>query len=275
MPDFLQRMADSSAARAARARASRSEGLLLARVAALSPPAALRPGGGGFDVIAEFKRRSPSTRAPLARGRAEVLARRYEEAGAAAVSVLTEPDAFGGGLEDLEAVARAVSIPVLRKDFLVDPYQVLEARGASASAVLLIVRILPGELLGEMLAAARDCGLAVLLESFDEADLARAARCAEDGRMHAPLLLGVNARDLSTLAVDRGRLARLRSAFPVEAIPVAESGIESVSDVCEVARLCYRMALVGSALVRAQDPAGLCAGFLAAGREEVSRCASS
>ena len=265
---FLARMADASAGRVRRARAAGSEAMLLAACRDMPAPAPLRP--GDFELIAEVKRHSPAEGA--LGGDTDVAGRAtgYAAAGAAAVSVLTEPARFGGSLEDLATAAgalRGAGIPAMRKDFLVDPWQVLEARAAGAGGVLLIVAMLDDGVLREMLAAAREHALFVLLEAFDEADLERAAPLAR-GAQDAPVLVGVNSRDLRTLAVDPERLARLAPELPAGEPAVAESGLHTPDDAAAVAALGYRLALVGTALMRAEDPGALAGAMLAAGREQ-------
>jgi indole-3-glycerol phosphate synthase len=153
----------------------------------------------------------------------------------------------------------------MKKDFLVDPLQVLEARAAGAAGVLLVLRLLDRSLLDEMLAEARRCGLFVLLEAFDEEDLARAAELVERARGER-LLVGVNARDLATLGVDRAKHLALAPRLP-RAVPcVAESGLGSAAELRAVAAAGYRAALVGSALMRAADPETSARALLAAGR---------
>ena len=274
MADFLERMARASAARAAQAFGRLPEGQLLARALSAPPPKPLRLEGSGFDLIAEFKRRAPSA-GTLSDGvrpmKAAEAARRYVEGGAAAVSVLTEPEEFSGSLEDLAAAAGAVAAPVMRKDFLVDPRQVLEARAHGASGVLLILRLLDQEHLEEMLAAARAASLFVLLEAFDEADLARISEAGVRTDSGGPaLLVGLNCRDLATLRTEPERLVRLRGAFPHGPPGIAESGLETEEDARRVARLGYRAALVGSALMRAVDPAARVSAMLRAGRREAA-----
>ena len=203
----------------------------------------------GLSVVAEVKRRSPS-RGILAAGLDAVdQALIYEAAGARAVSVLTEPRYFDGSLEDLVAVRDAVSIPVLRKDFLIEPAQVWEARAAGADAILLIVAALESDRLTEMIDAASDAGLDALVEvhNAEEASIARAAGAA---------FVGVNNRNLATfvtdLAVAEG-LAPLVQADDV--VSVAESGIHSSEDARRMSEAGYDAILVGEALVVADDPA--------------------
>ena len=270
---FLETMARSSRDRASEARAKLPERELRSRVAGLPPPRGLERSEKGFDLIAEVKRRAPSAGRMEAGDsgrteRAAARARTYAEAGAAAVSVLTEPERFDGSLEDLEAVAAAVDVPVMRKDFLVDPYQVLEARVAGAAGVLLIARMLPDAALEDMTATALETGLFVLAEAFDRRDLDRIGEVAE--KLPAAglerFLVGLNARDLTTLAVDRDRFRALAGSFPDGPVRVAESGIESADHAAAAARQGYGMALVGSALMRSPDPGALARRMLAAGR---------
>lgn len=264
--NFLARMAAGSAARVP---APAAEGALLAACRAMPPAPPLRL--AGFDLVAEIKRRSPAEGALQADADVAARAAAYAAAGAAAVSVLTEPTRFGGSLDDLAAAGRVLAplgVPAMRKDFLVDPRQLLEARAAGAGGVLLIVAMLGDAALGEMLAVAREQGLFVLLEAFDEPDLERAAGLAAGGAdPAAPVLVGVNSRDLRTLAVDPERLARLAPHLPAGIAAVAESGLQTPADAAAAAALGYRLALVGTALMRAADPARLAADMLAAGRQ--------
>jgi indole-3-glycerol phosphate synthase len=155
----------------------------------------------------------------------------------------------------------------MRKDFLVDPYQVLEARAAGAAGVLLIVRMVPLATLVSMLDAAAELGLFVLLEAFDGADVAVAAGLARERRGHdEQVLMGLNSRDLQSLAIDFARFAQLRAALPPEWPAVAESGVVTVEDAATVARLGYRLALVGTTLMQHDDPAQAVRDLLAAGR---------
>ena len=282
MADLLSRMASLSASRVAEARRREGEAALLRRAhaAPAAPPLVLHP--DGFDLFAEIKRRAPSAgRLGAARDEnADVAVRRaraYSAAGAAVISVLTEPVAFGGGLDDLEAAARAASVPVLRKDFLVDPYQVAEARAAGAGGVLLIVRLLEGTRLSEMIDAAASLGLFVLLEAFDESDLERAGEASGPAaRAGACLLAGVNARDLVTLEVDASRLRRLSRRCPAGLPRVAESGLAGPDDLRRAAAWGYDAALVGRALMTSPEPEVLARGMIAAGRQAArSRCASA
>lgn len=269
---FLEQMAKASRERARALAARMSPATLERRALAAAPPPALTLSRLGFDLLAEVKFASPSNgRLATASGTGAAVERAglYASAGAAAISVLTEPTRFAGDLAHLQAAARTVRVPVLRKDFLVDPLQVLEARAAGAGGVLLILRLLDDETLASLLDTARSCGLFTLLEAFDARDLERAGRVLEDrpqAARNAPILVGVNARDLETLAVDRERLLALAPSLPQGAVCVAESGIESVADTRAVAAAGYRLALVGSALMRAREPASAARELLSAGR---------
>jgi indole-3-glycerol phosphate synthase len=260
-------MAAASRERTRRARAMRAEAALLAEARALPAPPALVL--ERFDVIAELKLRSPAAGGLADAGfdRHEQL-RRYARAGAAAISVLTEPDEFKGDLAHLAEAAELLTplgCPVMRKDFLTDAYQVLEARAAGASGVLVIVTMLDDATLGELVACARELGLFVLLEAFDAADLERIARLAEAGAT-APLLAGVNCRDLRDLSVRFERFAELAPHLPRALPAVAESGIATPADARTVAAAGYALALVGSSLMRAADPAAALGALLEAGR---------
>jgi indole-3-glycerol phosphate synthase len=192
----------------------------------------------------------------------------YARAGAAAVSVLTEPDEFRGSLEHLSEAAeqlRGSACPVMRKDFVTDSYQVIEARAAGAGGLLLIVALLDDTELDALLACANELGLFVLLEAFTGDDLDRiGGRILDSAR--APVLAGVNCRNLRDLSVDFGRFAELAPRVPAHLPCVAESGIESAADARSVAELGYGLVLVGAALMRRPDPAAALAELLAAGR---------
>jgi indole-3-glycerol phosphate synthase len=267
--DFLQEMIESSLARAHSAREKRAVNGLEARVRSAPPPMPIRFSDQGFDVIAEAKLASPLegklVDGPAGVGRVLALADEYVANGAAAISVLTEPDWFSGDLTHLEAVAGVVSLPVMRKDFLVDPVQIDEARAAGASGVLLIARMGSGGLLEEMTDQALDLGMFVLVELFDRSDLDMAVRVFD-----REVLVGVNCRDLSTLEVDGSRFASLAPQLPDYLASVAESGMTAADEVAAVAGLGYSLALVGSSLVSRDDPGAALASFIAAGRSQLS-----
>jgi indole-3-glycerol phosphate synthase len=213
----------------------------------------------GVQIIAEIKRASPS-RGDIAPDLvAPVQARAYVDGGAAAVSVLTEPDRFGGSLGDLADVA-ALGVPALRKDFVVDAYQVWEARAAGASAVLLIVAALDEATLRSLLAEARTAGLDVLTEvhAEGEVDVATGAGAT---------IVGVNARDLRTFELDRDGFARLRPRLPDGVLAVSESGVRDAEDVRRATAEGADAVLVGESLVRASDPAAAVRDLVAAGAE--------
>ena len=222
--------------RAAAERRPRANGLL----EALRAP-------GRLNVIAECKRRSPSKGILRAEYVPAATAQAYERAGAAAVSVLTEPTFFDGSLTDLARVTRAVSVPVLRKDFVVDQYQLVEARAAGASAVLLIVAALDDRSLARLLRAATSLGLASLVEVHEREELDRAVEAGAR-------IVGVNARNLRTLQVSADIVLALGSAIPDDVIAVAESGIRSGADVRALRETGYDAFLVGERLMTAEDP---------------------
>jgi indole-3-glycerol phosphate synthase len=267
---FLDDMAEGSRERVRAAKRARSEAALEREARESPAPPALRLDPSGFDLIAELKLRSPA--AGRLGGADESVATRvtaYARAGTAAVSVLTEPSRFDGTLEDLASAARALAplgVPAMRKDFLVDPYQVLEARAAGAGGVLAIVRMLSRGELDALLDCARSLGLFVLLEAFDARDLELVRELIGSHTGCNPLLAGVNCRDLGTLEVAPGRLLELSPLLPADAPCVAESGVASSADVREIAAAGYRLALIGSALMRGADPGTLARTLLAAGR---------
>lgn len=226
---------------------------------ALDPlPALAAPGSS---VIAEVKRRSPSKGHLADIPDPVVLASAYAAGGAAAISVLTEERRFGGSLADLAAVRAAVDVPLLRKDFTVTDYQVVEARAWGADLVLLIVAALDDDTLRRLHDLARELGMAVLVEVHDEAETERAVA------LGAPLV-GVNARNLKTLAVDADVFGRLAPLVPSDRVLVAESGVGGVADVERYVAEGARAVLVGETLVKDGDPTAAVramSGLLAAG----------
>jgi len=271
---FLPRMARQSRARVTQARARESEGALLAR--AMDTAAAPILKLSGFDLIAELKLRSPAEGVLAAEQfEPDTQLEAYVAGGAAAVSVLTEPDEFKGSLNHLEAAAAFMGchgIPVMRKDFVTDPYQVLEARAAGAGGILIIITMVTDEELEALLQCARECGLFVLLEAFDADDLARMAQldAVKTPTPAASLLSGVNSRDLRTLEVDYARFESLAQQLPRGLPAIAESGIHSAEQIREIAALGYSGALVGSALMQSLDPAQAVSQLLAAGRDKLT-----
>jgi len=233
-------------------RAAASRSALEARAARLPGPrnlaSALTPHARGrVRLLAELKRASPVA-GVLARGFDPIpLAPRYVSAGAAGLSILTDPH-FQGSLADLEAVRAAVDCPVLQKDFVVDEYQVWEARATGADALLLIVAILEPALLADLFQAAKGLGLGVLVEVHDEAELEAAADLGAG-------LIGINNRDLQTFGTDLATTERLAPRTPAGARIVSESGIATRADVARVAAAGAHAILVGEALSRSGDPA--------------------
>jgi indole-3-glycerol phosphate synthase len=209
----------------------------------------------GIGAIAEFKRRSPSAGELRPGADAQAIAQAYERAGASAMSVLTEEANFDGSLDDLRAARAACALPILRKDFIVAPYQLYEARAAGADAVLLIVAALKDAELAELHERARALGLDALVEVHDAEELARAA--AVGAR-----IVGVNNRDLRDLSVDVQRTEQLLERMPAGALVVSESGIATREQVAELERQGVDAVLVGETLMRAQDPGEALAGLL-------------
>jgi indole-3-glycerol phosphate synthase len=201
----------------------------------------------GISLIAEMKRASPS-RGPIRpeASVAEVVAA-YQAGGARAVSVLTEPAHFGGSLDDLVEARGACDLPLLRKDFVVDAYQVLEARAAGADAVLLIVAALGGERLAELMAAAADLGMDSVVEVHDEDEVEVAVEAGAE-------VIGINNRDLHSLEVDLATTFRLLADVPAGTVVVAESGIHERGHVEDLEDAGIDAILVGEALMRADDP---------------------
>jgi indole-3-glycerol phosphate synthase len=202
----------------------------------------------GMSLVAEVKRRSPSKGAIQEDADPARVAAAYERGGARALSVLTEPYFFGGSIEDLEAARGASVLPVVRKDFLIDPYQMLEARAAGADAVLVIVAALPEASRREdVMSSARELGLDVLVEVHDEREVDLALESGAD-------LVGVNQRDLRTFEIDRSLAARLRQRIPPEIAVIAESGVSTRDEVEALEEAGLDGVLVGEALMRSGDP---------------------
>lgn len=217
----------------------------------------------GTAVIAEVKRASPSKGALADIADPAGLARQYADGGAAAVSVLTEGRRFGGSLADLRAVRAAVEVPVLRKDFIVSSYQLWEAREAGADIVLLIVAALEQPALVSLVERAESLGLTALVEVHDAEEVHRACDAGAG-------IIGVNARDLTTLEVDDTTFARIAPTIPDGVLRVAESGIRSAADVIRCAQLGADAVLVGEALVTGADPRSAVADLVAAGAHPTS-----
>jgi indole-3-glycerol phosphate synthase len=224
------------------------EGSLLLRAGALPPVRDFREAlaGQGTALIAEVKRASPSAGA-IAEADPGDLAERYERAGASAVSVLTEARHFHGSLSDLRSARRRTQLPLLRKDFIVHPGQVIEARAEGADAILLIVPVLSRLELEALLATASDVGLAALAEVHSVADLDKAVEAGAE-------IVGVNARDLETLEVDLDGACRLAAKVPRPRVVVVESGMRTRGDVVKAEEAGADAVLVGEALMRARNP---------------------
>jgi len=210
---------------------------------------------GRVNVIAECKRRSPSRGVLAPQYDPVALARQYEAGGAAAISVLTEPTFFDGALEHLTAVREAVALPVLRKDFVVDEYQLLEARAAGADAVLLIVAALEQSALVRLQSRAWELGLAALVEVHDDDELSRAIDAGAR-------LIGVNNRNLRTLAVDVSASDRLAAKMPAGVVGVSESGLQTRGDLERLAASGYRAFLIGERFMTDPDPARAIKGLI-------------
>ncbi len=218
----------------------------------------------GICVIAEVKRSSPSKGTLADIDDPAALAAEYEAGGAATISVLTEQRRFGGTLADLRAVRVAVSVPVLRKDFIVTAYQLWEARAAGADLVLLIVAALTDNELEGLVDRARSIGLTPLVEVHTEDEVTRALDAGAD-------LIGINARDLTTLEVDRDTFTRLAPRIPDTVVRVAESGVRGPRDVLEYARKGADVVLVGETLVTGKDPRTAVSDMVAAGAHPAAR----
>jgi indole-3-glycerol phosphate synthase len=249
-------VADASERRAARSLAQ-VEVDALARPAARDAVAALAP-AGRVKIIAEVKRASPSRGQLAAITDPAALAVSYQTGGASAISVLTESRRFGGSLHDLEQVRAAVDIPVLRKDFIVEPYQVFEARAAGADLVLLIVAALDDPMLRELHALIRQLGMTALVEAHSAAEVDRALDLGA-------AVVGVNARNLSTFELDRDLFGTLADRIPSGVIRIAESAVLEPADVTHYREAGADVVLVGEALVRGDDPVATLEQFLAAG----------
>jgi indole-3-glycerol phosphate synthase len=251
-PTILTKIADERRRDVEAAKATCSLEELKERASSTTPP------GGrfrealladGLSVIAEVKRASPSRGAIAGIPDVAAHAKTYAEGGAAAISVLTEPRHFQGKAEDLELVASSSGLPVLRKDFLIDPYQVWEARAWGASACLLIVALLPDEAsLGPMLTAAEEAGIDALVEVHDAEELATAVESKAS-------IIGVNHRNLHTFEIDLSLFERLRDRIPSDTVAIAESGIHSREDAARMEDAGADAILVGEHVAQADDPA--------------------
>ncbi|HZF17057.1 MAG TPA: indole-3-glycerol-phosphate synthase [Steroidobacteraceae bacterium] len=272
MAGFLTEMAKSSLARVTEAKTRYTDGELwtLAQETPVPPP--LQLSDAGFDVIAELKLNSPA-QGKLGESSDDLEGRvlQYAQGGAAAVSVLTEPTRFDGSMEHLERAAKALAplgVPAMRKDFIFDPYQVVESRVAGAGGVLVILRMIDRRRIVELLDCAAMLKLFVLLEGFDEEDLALGAEIVAERRLHdEKILLGLNARNLDTLQVVPERLKDLAPKLAAGVPHVAESGVASPADTAALAAAGYQLALIGTALMSTGNPRGLIAEMLKAARK--------
>jgi indole-3-glycerol phosphate synthase len=248
IPGVLAEIVRTKAAELAELRPRAKE---LERSAAVAPAprdfAGALAGPPHVSLIAECKRRSPGAGAIRPDLDPEGLTRGYERAGAAALSILTDEDYFGGSLADLAAAKAATSLPVLRKDFTLDPLQVVEARAAGADAVLLIVRILSDAVLVSTLAEAQALGMAALVEVHDRVELARALEAGA-------AIVGINNRDLANFRTDLGTTLELLEDVPEDVVVVSESGIRRPEDAALLGDAGVDAILVGETLLRAPDP---------------------
>ncbi len=243
----LGRLSDAAAARGAALEPRRLELEAQAAETAIRPGFAAALRRPDVAVIAEVKRQSPSKGVINATIDASAQVTAYARGGAAALSILTEPAEFGGSVADLENAHRATSLPTLKKDFHVHPLQVLEARAAGASALLLIARALPPGRLRQLADQAMALGLEVLVEVRSDAEL-------EDALAIDDAIIGINSRDLETLVIEPTVTARLMALIPADRIAIAESGVSGRADVERVAALGADAVLVGSSISAAADP---------------------
>lgn len=271
MSGFLKQMAQSSLERLTQARKLESQQALWLRASETPPAPPLRLSESGFDCIAELKLRSPAAGA-LSTAQEDITARvtAYGHGGAVAVSVLTEPYRFDGSMAHLARASEVLAplgVPTLRKDFLIDPYQVMEARALGAGGVLVILRMLDHGRMVELLDCAAMLKMFVLLEAFDEADIECANQLVEERAQRVEqLLVGINSRDLDTLEVVPEKLTTLAGKLAGNVPRVAESGVANAADAAAVARAGYQLVLVGSALMTSTDPGALVREILEAGR---------
>lgn len=257
LDDILAGVADDLAARMAATGLDDVKALAVRQSPALDPMPAFR--AKHVSVIAEVKRSSPSRGALAAIHDPASLAADYAAGGAAAISVLTEQRRFGGSLDDLRSVRAAVDVPLLRKDFITTSYQLWEARAAGADLALLIVAALEQNALESLIDRARSIGLTPLVEVHDEEEVERAHAAGAD-------LIGVNARNLKTLEVDRDTFGRLAPLIRPGIVKVAESGVRGPHDVIDYAKQGADVVLVGETLVKDDDPRSTVAELVAAGQ---------
>ncbi|MEX2450027.1 MAG: indole-3-glycerol phosphate synthase TrpC [Rhodospirillales bacterium] len=252
MSDVLEKICADKRIHVAECRSRRHFGPVAAGAKAAPPPRGFiesleRAGGHGrYGLIAEIKKASPSKGVIREDFDPVALARAYEHGGATCLSVLTDMPYFQGADEDLTAARAATGLPVLRKDFMIDPYQIVESRSLGADCVLLILAALDDVLIGELESAAEEYGMDVLLEVHNEAELERALACR--GR-----LIGINNRDLKTLAVDLATTERLAPMVPPDRLVVCESGLSTPADLARMAKIGVRCFLIGESLMREND----------------------
>ncbi len=251
--NFLDKILAEKAHEIARSKAACSESEMRSLAAKRATPfrrfeAALQK--DGVRIVAEIKRASPSKGDIQPDLNAATTAAAYEAGGAAALSVLTEPAYFKGSIQDLRDARNAVSIPVLRKDFIIEPYQVYESCAIEADAILLIVRILDDFKLSTLFALAKECGLDVLTEVFDDADLDRALAIGAT-------VIGINNRNLTSFSTDLMNAPTLAKRIKPPAIAMALSGVSTAHDVAQMAQHGLSKILIGEALVKCADPATL------------------
>jgi indole-3-glycerol phosphate synthase len=258
-PDLLAAIVAATARRVDDARALGPREALEREAAARTPDAegflAALTRANRVNVIAECKRRSPSRGVLRAEYDPVAIARTYASAGAAAISVLTEPAFFDGALSHLSAVRDAVDTPLLRKDFIIDEYQLLEARAAGADAVLLIVSALDDATLSRLHTAAAALGLAALVEVHDGAELDRALACGAR-------IVGVNNRNLRTLEVHVRASHEIAARLPADVVGVSESGLRSSEELGQLRAAGYRAFLIGERLMTSDAPAGVLAALV-------------
>ncbi len=265
-------MACSSYERYQQAKAVLAEAELWARASAMPSAPKLKLSAEGFDLIAECKLVSPSA-GDLSANTSDVQSRvaEYGLGGAAVVSVLTEPTRFGGELAHLEQASKVLTplgVPTMRKDFLVEPYQVMEARVAGAGGVLVIARMLDQSRITALLDCAAMLNMFVLIEAFDAEDIKLINEVLAPRKQHTEqTLVGINCRDLQTLKVNFERFSELVDMLPQGYPRVAESGVANAEDAKRVAKMGYQLALVGTTLMNSPEPRKLAGELLSAGRE--------
>jgi indole-3-glycerol phosphate synthase len=263
MSDILERIAAYKREEVASRKAARPLAEMEAAARSASEPRGFRAalerahGPGRLALIAEIKKASPSRGLIREDFDPPALAKAYEEGGAACLSILTDAPSFQGADDYLVAARAATALPCIRKEFLVDPWQVAESRALGADAILVILAMVDDALAADLMAAARAYGMDVLVETHDAAEMARAARLGAD-------LVGVNNRDLRTFAVDLAVTERLAAAAPANALLVTESGIFTPADAARLERSGARAMLVGESLMRQADVASATRALLAA-----------